>query len=142
MALASEIADAVVAELNATPLNLPLTAGRVFVPAFALQNMQNLRVSVVPRTVEVTAGTRHRNIYDVEVDVAVQKKFASGSAAEIDPLLTLVDEIADFFRLRSLTEYPSAHWIRTEYRSLCAQEHWDELRQFTSVLTLTFRVVR
>mgnify|MGYP005845908079 CR=1 FL=1 len=142
MSVITDIADAVVAELNDAVLSMPITAVRHYVPSFALPDMQSLRVSVVPKGVVITPTDRNRNTHDVQIDVAVQKKFEQGDAAEIDPLLTLVEEIADFFRLRQLTEYPNAHWIKTEHKPIYAQDHWDELRQFTSILTLTFRVVR
>ena len=142
MAVITDVADALVAELNAASLSLPLTAARHYVPSFELQEMKDLHVSVVPKGVVITKSDRSRNTNDFQIDVAVQKKFEMGDAAEIDPLLTLVEEIADFFRLRRLTAYPNAHWIKTEHAPIYAQEHWDELRQLTSVLTLTFRVVR
>ena len=142
MADITDVADAVVAELNAASLSLPLTAERHYVPSFELQEMQDLHVTVVPKGVVITKSDRSRNTNDAQIDVAVQKKFETGDAAEIDPLVNLVEEIADFFRLRRLTAYPNAHWIKTEHAPIYAQEHWDELRQFTSVLTLTFRIVR
>ena len=80
--------------------------------------------------------------YDFAIDVAVQKKFETGDAAELDPLMSLVEEIADFFRLRRLAAYPDAVWVRTDNVPVYAPEHMEEYRQFTSVLTLTFRVVR
>jgi len=142
MAVITDVADALVVELNAASLSLPLTAARHYVPSFELKDMKDLHVSVVPKGVVITKSDRSRNTNDFQIDVAVQKKFETGDAAEIDPLMTLVEEIADFFRLRRLTAYPNAHWIKTEHAPIYAQEHWDELRQFTSVLTLTFRVVR
>ena len=142
MAVVTDVADAIVAELNAATLSLPLTAARHYVPSFELQEMQDLHVTVVPKAVAITKSDRSHNTQDIQIDVAVQKKFATGDAAEIDPLLTLVEEIADFFRLRRLDSYPAAHWIKTEHKPIYAQDHWDELRQFTSVLTLTFRLVR
>jgi hypothetical protein len=56
--------------------------------------------------------------------------------------MELVEEIADFFKQRRLDAYPQAVWVKTENAPIYAAEHMDELRQFTSVLTLTFRVLR
>jgi hypothetical protein len=53
-----------------------------------------------------------------------------------------VEEIGLFLRDRRLAACPAAVWLRTENVPIYAPEHLDELRQFTSVLTLTFRVVR
>jgi hypothetical protein len=137
-----QVADGVVAELNAGTFSQPLTAARHYVPSFELQEMNELRVSVVPKAVVVSPLDRSRNTHDAQIDLAVQKKFATGDAAEIDPLMALVEEIADHFRLRRLDSFPAAHWIKTEHKPIYAQDHWEELRQFTSVLTLTFRVIR
>jgi hypothetical protein len=142
MAVAIDIADAVVAELNAGSFSQPLTALRHYVPSFDLKEMTELHVSVVPKGLVIAGADRSRNAHDVQIDLGVQKKFTTGDAAEIDPLMTLVEEIADFFRLRPLASYPNAHWIKTENKPIYSQEHWEELRQFTSVLTFTFRVVR
>jgi len=142
MSVAVNIADAVTEELNAAEWSLPLTAERLYVPSFELPDMNTLHVSVAPRAMEVVAADRQRNTQDVKIDVAVQKKFATGDAAEIDPLMALVEQIADFFHSRRLASYPNCCWIKTEHAPLYSQEHWDDLRQFTSVITFTWRVVR
>ena len=142
MSVITNVADAIAAELNAAALSLPLTAERHYVPSFALKEMKDLHVSVVPKGVVITKADRSRNTHDVQLDVAVQKKFDNGTNTEIDPLIALVEEIADLFRLKRLDSYPNAHWIRTEHMPIYSREHWDEMRQFTSVLTFTFRIVR
>ena len=142
MSMATDVADSVVAEINAATLSLPVQAERHYVPEFELKDVKLLQVSVVPHEVTVISAARDRLVYDAQVDIAVQKKFASGDNAEIDPLLNLVDEIADLFRLRRLHSYPNAIWSKTDHRVLYSPEHWIELRQFTSLLSLTFRIVR
>jgi len=142
MAVITDIADAVVAELNAGTFSQAFEAKRYYRPVFDLAEMKDLHVSVVPRGVTIERADRSRNQHDVQIDVAVQQKFQSGDAAELDPLMALVEEIADFFRLRRLAAYPDAVWVKTENVPVYAQEHIEEFRQFTSVLTLTFRVVR
>lgn len=142
MSVVVDVAQAVTEELNAASLSQQLEAKRLYVPTFDLPEMNTLHVSVAPSGVTVAKADRARNTHDVRVDVAVQKKFESGENAELDPLMNLVEEIADFFRLRRLASYPNAHWVKTENDPVYSQEHFDQLRQFTSVLTFTFRVVR
>ena len=142
MAVVTDIADAVVTELNAHTFSQAFTAQRHYRPIFDLAEMQDLHVTVVPKGLAIERLDRSRNQHDVQVDIAVQKKCQAADNAELDPLTALVEEIADFFRLRRLTVCPEAVWIRTENAPIYAPEHLDELRQFTSVLTLTFRVVR
>ena len=142
MATITDIADAVVAELNSHTFSQPFTAQRFYRPVFDLGEMQTLHVSVVPKGVTIERADRSRNQYDFAIDVAVQQKFQTGDNAELDALMALVEEIADFFRLRRLTAYQDAVWVRTDNVPVYAPEHLEELRQFTSVLTLTFRVTR
>ena len=79
---------------------------------------------------------------DTSDEEAVQKKFETEANVELDPLMNLAEEISDHFRGRRLASYPNAAWLKTEQSVLYAPEHIDELRQFTSVLTLTYRVLR
>jgi hypothetical protein len=53
--------------------------------------------------------------------------------------MALVQEIAEF--IRSTGRFGDASWVRTENVPIYSQEHLAELRQFTSVLTLTLRVI-
>ena len=142
MAVITDIADAVVAELNGGTFSQPFEAKRYYRPVFDLAEMSDLHVSVVPRGMTIERADRSRNQHDVQIDVAVQQKLRTADNAELDALMALVEEIADFFRLRRLAEYPDAVWVKTENVPVYAQEHLEEFRQFTSVLTLTFRVVR
>ena len=137
-----QVADAVVAALNAGTFSQTVAAIRAYLPQFELPEMAVLHVTVVPKSVEISGACRNAAAYDYKVDVAVQKRFQEATAAELDPLLRLVEEIADHFRLRRLPAYPAAAWIKTEHTALYAPEHMESLRQFTSVLTLTFRVFR
>ena len=142
MAVITDIADAVAAEINAGSFSQPVSATREYLPAFELADMQTLRVTVVPRSVTTLPGGRAHNQYDYAIDVAVQKKLDAADNAEIDALMTLVDELADHLRFKRLTAFPNAAWLKTENQPVYAQEHLQELRQFTSILTFTFRVMR
>ncbi len=142
MALIVDIADAVVVELNAGEFTQTFTARRLYRPQFDLVEMVDLHVTVVPKGIEIGIASRSGVQCDVSVDVAVQKKLQTEDAAEIDPLMNLVEEIADFFRQRKLSQYPRASWIATANEPVYSPGHLEELRQFTSVLTVTFRVMR
>lgn len=141
MALVVEIAEAVVAELNGATFSQQFTADRNYLPVYELEHLKDLRVTVVPKGITIQSAGRNSNQHDVEIDVAVQQKLANTTAAEIDPLLALVEEIADHFRFRRLAS-PDAVWIKTQNEPVYAQEHLDQFRVFTSLLTLTFRVIR
>jgi hypothetical protein len=142
MSAITDIAEAVKDELNAGSFGQTFTAERHYKPSFDLPDMKTLHVSVVPKGLAMQATTRSSAQHDVQIDIAVQKKFTAGDNAELDPLMELVEEIADFFKQRRLDAYPQAVWVKTENAPIYAAEHMDELRQFTSVLTLTYRVLR
>lgn len=139
MALIPDIAEAVVAALNGHTFSQPFTAQRAFRPVFDLAEMKDLHVTVVPKGVELSTAGRGLAQSDVQIDIGVQKKLAAGDNAEIDALIGLVQEVAEF--VRATGRFGDAAWVKTENTPIYSQEHLGELRQFTSVLTLTLRVM-
>jgi hypothetical protein len=135
------LADAVVEQLNATAFSQPVAAVRHYQPVFELSEMTELRVSVVPRSVASKALDRNRDGFDYRIDVAVQRK-VEPSLGNLDALMELVEEIADHFRAHPLAGFPQARCTEVANEPVYAMEHLEEFRQFTSVLTLTFKVWR
>lgn len=134
------IADAVAAHLNAGTFSQPISAQRIYQPAFTLEELKDLRVSVVPRSTGITTATRDSSTFECAVDVGVQKKI--GEEGEIDGLLDLVEEIADHLRLKRLPDAPDAAWVAISHDPVVSAEALNEHRAFTSVLTVTYRVRR
>lgn len=135
-----EIAEAVKDELNAGSFSQSFTAERLYEPQFELPEMKTLRVSVVPKGVTLAPATRSSDFVDYAIDVAVQKKIADDS--ETDELMTLVQEIVDFFSRRVLSGATGASWVKTENNPVWDPTHMRELRQFTSLITVTYRMLR
>jgi hypothetical protein len=135
------IADAVTAELNGKSFSQPFTAQRLYLPVFDLQSMSELKVTVVPKGITTSSLDRSRDNFDYQIDVAVQKK-TPNEIEIIDSLMLLVEEIGDHFRSNPLASYPGARCTGVENTPVYAPDHLLELRQFTSVLTLTFRLWR
>ena len=140
-------ADAVVATINASGLLAAfpgaLPAVRAYLPQYDLQDMDVLHVTVVPKGIVEVIGSRDGIQYDHSVDVAVQKRSqAGGTLTDLDALTDLAQELAASFRLARLAAFPAASWIRTEHLALYDTDHLQRLHQFTSVFTLTFRVLR
>ena len=140
MSTIADIADAVVTELNGHSFSQPFTAARAYLPVFDLKEMKDLHVTVVPKGLELSTAGRGLAQSDVQIDVAVQKKLASADNAEIDALMGLVQEIAEF--IRATGRFGDAVWVKTENLPIYSPEHLGELRQFTSVLTLTLKVMQ
>ncbi|MEZ6193750.1 MAG: hypothetical protein R3C45_21110 [Phycisphaerales bacterium] len=148
MSLALNIADAVVAELNTAPpgtFDPAFTAVRRVLPVFDLTEMADLHVSVVPRAVDIAGATRTASQYDVQIDIGIQQKLASDGGdldQQVPVLCELVDQIAAYLTRRVLQTMPNAIWVRLANDPIYAPEHLSQLRQFTSVLTLTYRITR
>jgi hypothetical protein len=137
------IADAVAAHINAGTFSQPVNAVRMYQPAFTLDDLAELRVSVVPRTVGIAAASRDSSTFECVVDVGVQRKLpAEGDQAEIDGLLDLVEEITDHLRLKRLPDAPEAAWVSIAHEPVVSSESLEQHRVFTSVLSVTYRVRR
>lgn len=137
-----DIADALVASLNAGLFSQPFKAERKYQPSFELPELQALQVCVVPRSVAIATATRESSYFDCAIDVGVQKKVNPDEPAELDGLMTLVEEIADHLRQHRLEDAPQAAWLSIENEPAFAAEHLDQQRVFTSVLTVNYRVRR
>lgn len=140
MSTLTDIADAVAVELNQGSFDLPFTAQRLNLPEFDLAEMGTLHVTVVPKGVKESYLARNAAQVDYSVDVGVMKRFSD--QADQDAMLGLAEEIRTFFRLRRLATYPAAICVGSENDPIYDPAHMREKRQFTSVLTLTFRVAR
>jgi hypothetical protein len=140
MPTTAELADAVVAALNTAPFSLPFTAERAVLPIATLGEMARLHVTVVAAGRTVAPSSRASLQVDHRIDVAVQQRVAGDDPAACDPLSRLVEEIAEHLTWARL-EGPAAQtrWVKTEHAPLIAAEHLHELRQFTSLLAITYR---
>lgn len=137
------IADAVTAHINAGAFSQPVNAQRLFQPAFTLEDLKDLRVSVVPRSTTIAAASRDSSTYECVIDVGVQKKVPpENESAEIDALLGLVEEIADHLRLERLPGAPEAAWVSIAHEPVVSSESLEQHRVFTSVLSVVYRVRR
>ncbi len=135
----AELAQTVTDRINASGLIPDATAVRGYAPEYELSDMQTLHVTVVPKGLAVTAAGRASCQCDCQIDVAVQKRINPEHLDEIDALLELAEHIAAHFRQKPLKDGVTC--IRTEHAPIYALEHLRELRQFTSVITLTLRTV-
>ena len=143
MSTIAAIADAVAAHINAGTFSQPVIAVRMYQPAFTLEDLAELRVSVVPRTVGIAAASRDSSTFECVIDVGVQKKLPTeGEQAEIDGLLDLVEAIADHVRLKRLPDAPEAAWAGIAHEPVVSTESLEQHRVFTSVLSITYRVRR
>jgi len=136
----TDIADAVAAELNTHSFSQSFTAQRQYVPTFELAEMKDLHVTVVPKSVTTAIATRSSDQVDYAVD-GIQQKLGSDPVAQADGLMALVTEVARFLKGRRLAAAPEVSWVQTTNEPIFSPEHYEQLRQFTSVLTVTYRTI-
>jgi hypothetical protein len=132
------LADAVAAAINTGSFSMPVTAQRLLLPEFELADLADLKVTVVPKSVEMATLTRQTMIYEVAIDVGIQKKLNGEVDTELPGLLNLVEEINVFLRKHALS---GAVWTKSSIDPIYAREHLSQSRVFTSVLTITYKLV-
>ncbi|MEX2670923.1 MAG: hypothetical protein WD294_02310 [Phycisphaeraceae bacterium] len=142
MAAIVTLADAVVTQLNAATFDPTVTAERHYRPRVELGDVEDVRVTVVPKAIRTTAATRGAASHEGQIDIAIQQRLSDETAAAIDPLMDLVQQIADQLLHRRLDAMPQALCVRLTNEPIYAVDHLDELRTFTSVLTVTYRLRR
>lgn len=145
------IAEAVKARLNTaaadpTAFGRTFVAKRVYVPAVELEKLTGLTVTVYAGGDDQELADRRRNLHEVRVEVGIQQKLPAGcdpsteaANAVIDPLTDLSERVADSFRAGELGA-TGAQWAATEL-TLPRVDHLLQLRAFTAVVTLTFKLL-
>lgn len=144
MLTAIAIADAVADELNAAPpgtFSPVFTAVRRVLPEYELSELAELKVTVVPKSVEITGATRAASKADWQIDIGIQKKLGTDLDTEVADLCDLSAQIIGYMRQRVLTASPGVAWVRTQNDPIYAPDHLAEQRAFTSVITATYRAV-
>jgi len=142
MSTVIDVADAVVASLNAGSFGIPFTSARSYVPVVELSDLAELIVTVVPKSAEITTATRTSSYFDCTIDIGIQQKVNPDELSELDALADLAEQIVDHLRLESLDALPEAAWLSIANEPVFAPEHLDQQRVFTSVVSVTYRVRR
>jgi len=136
-----QVADAVTYEINLGSYSQSVIAVRFYQPRFDLKEMDQLHVSVVPRSITEKQLSRALVSYDCRIDVGIQQRSPMDQPT-LDALTTLVAEIAERLRTHKLSLLPEARLVQLNNEPVFAPDHLDELRQFTSVISATYRVWR
>lgn len=136
------IRDSVVNKLKTAmgngSLKPALQAQAIYDLAWNLQQLAGGQLVVMPQTKSPQLANRAANQKDeVKIDVAVQYKYATPAATEVDPYLSMAEGIADLFLGHNLDVGPTC--LEASFpHGLFLQEHVKEFGVFTSVVTLTF----
>lgn len=136
------LADAIVARLQDGTFSLPFEVQRGYRPVLELSGLTGVKVTVIPKSLVISAATRADGFCDCAIDIGVQCKVNADGLAELDALMRLVEELGDHLRAAPLPDMPAAAWLSVENDPIFAPEHLDQHRIFTSVMTVTYRVRR
>jgi len=139
------LADAVKDELNAGAFSQDFTAVRGYLERKKLEEMSDVYVLVNPTArVETEPGSRDidRNTY--RINVTILKKISSKANAQVDPLITLTDEIYRHFRIISIDNNALGEQFfcqGVENEPLYGQDELKESSLYRGVISLFFRTV-
>lgn len=140
MSTVVDIAKAVKRQLNEAALSMPVRTAVEFRPVYDLKTMRDLKVSVVPRSKTDQMAARGSAQIEPQVDIGIMRKIAGDE--DIERLLDLVEEIGDVFGMGDrLTHHTAAICTARSNDPVYDPEHLERFRQFTSVLTLSFRIL-
>jgi hypothetical protein len=140
-----DLADAVVAMLNAATLEMSFTAVRAYVPTYEQADLETLRVTVIPMEVpEISMRSRLYYTFDYRIDVAIQQRVNPIDNPTIDPYLLLAEQVTDLFRGEDVYFGAGgrARCVAVGIDPLYDPSHLDELRTFTSAVQLRFHIHR
>lgn len=140
MTIRTDIAEAVTNTLNAGSFTPAFTAERSRLPVHDVRSLKGLTVMVVPKGLDEQPANRTDTQIDVSVDVAVQQKCDRSNEA-VDRLADLVEQIIRYMRRRPLTGATYARYLSTENAMPYYPPHLEDEGVFTSVITLTYRVI-
>lgn len=138
----TQVADAVLDELQNNTFSQPFTSERVYLPRYTPKELKDLHVTVVPAGWQSDYQSRQMTRRLCTIQVGLQKKLTSEDNTEIDPLVGLAQEIEDYFRTIKRLKSVEAILMTVECLAVPADDDdLDQRKIFTSVLALTYRVV-
>lgn len=146
-----QLAEQVKTTLTATIGGVPLTPVRAWfvVEELETKTVDELNIWIIPVVSQPSEYLdRSRTNYTPIISVVMQQKLSVIANSLIDPLVILSGQIMEFFRdpaNRSFSVPGEGGWTLDgpEYRdgTVLIPDHIYNLRQFTSVMDLTFRLV-
>lgn len=153
------VAKAVVSELAAATLSqmiAPVRSWADWVQPLETDDTckeNTLYIDVVPVATaqEIEASSRSTLAYTCPIDIAVRMKFGAdrqdqdtGRIAidQVDSLMQLVQEIHELFTLARMQDFDAAAWQGTKRLVAPHKPHLRDMRQFTGIVRVSFRVDR
>lgn len=131
-----DVADAVVAELNAISLSQSFTATRVLLADVKWDSLDTLRVAVSGVSITPKRITREKISRKIVVEICVMKRLSAVTAGTVDPFVSFMEEIAEHFESERLANRPGALVESAIVKPPYSEEHLSKFKQFTGLVTL------
>ncbi len=148
-AVIDRVAIAVQQELSAGAWSQEFVPRRVEDNTIELEDLDTLHVDVMPGEVTIEEASEEASQVDVEVQIAVRKRFglddqveSTGEVdqADIDALRRLTYEIASHFMHQRELTFLTAWCTAAKFNPHSSPAMLREQRQFTAIIRLTCRV--
>ncbi len=140
------LADAVVDTLNAEAFSLAFTASRKYIPAYTLEELAELTVTVVPSPdspVSINRADRTTCYYDYKIEVGFEKQASPEDIDRCDSLVQLVGEVIDHLMRNPRLDVDRAVMVEPlVVKTYAEPKILNEQRVFVSVLVATYRTRR
>lgn len=135
------LAEQVVLAINAAPPAPGAIAVLRMSPVMDIEKMgDDILLSVIPRSLTPTPGTRDDPMYDLAIDVGVQRRLNPDDLPACVAMLTIVQAIITRLYRGNLPALPGLRPISIENDPAFAADHLANFSVFTSVPTITYRV--
>ena len=136
------LSDAILNELRSKNLGQEFTVSRSYRPQYELKDIEDIVVTMIPKDTTINAASRGTMFQDVSIDIAVQQKVNPDTNDQLDSLMDFTDAIMAWLAFKPAPGYPSASFVSIANDPIFDPSHVEENRQFTSLLTVTYRVSR
>lgn len=143
MSVLTDLADAVVTELNGASFSQSITVARKWLPKYELKEIESAKVAVRPSTRAIEPVSRNADWQEAAVEIGVLKRPSDPAQleSEADAFDLLVEEIIEHLSHRRLSN-PSAVPVRIENDPVVDDEFFDQHREFFGLVTIAYRVRR
>ena len=138
-ALREAVAQLGLPEVDGLPAGLVITVTPL--PGVELDKLMAVpRVSVVPKSVQPQHMTRAGRADNITIDIGVQAKITGSPETDVPKLCRVVRTVLDYMWSRVLTHAAEAQFMDAGIDPVYAPEHLQQLRVFTSVVSVTYKV--
>jgi len=138
MTLATDLADTIVNAINAMDLVFEPNAVRYYQPKFLLEDLEALKICVVPTQVEQEDISRAQTAQDTTIQIGVMK-VCDKSIEQLDELSELVETIVDELNDLEITTPEDSTITDVQIILLYDPEYLNKNGQFTSVIEVSVR---